>query len=157
MSVTARRKIPVSDAAVALLSGVDIDSNVSACFQIVMLIQYAVASELLKTGDRLPGIREFGEHSGLSPKDMGKAYRDLEILGIVQVHRGLGIFIREDVEKRCRENVRERLAERIFDLASEARLAGLSKSTFDKIAAKSFSLGRPPYGPVPDEILRLTH
>lgn len=149
------RVFPDSSVALAILSNVNLHSNVAVYLQIENLVQFAVASGILKAGDKLPAVREVCEQLDVNPNTVGKAYRDLEVMGIVYTRRGFGVFIEKDCEKKCRNESHKRVAERIFEVASEARMAGLSKKVFEAIAAKSMSLGNPPYSPVPDEVRRL--
>lgn len=150
-----KREFPDSSVAKQILSNVNLYSNVAVYLQIENLVQFAVASGVLKAGDKLPAVREVCESLDLNPNTVGKAYRDLEVMGIVYTRRGMGVFIEKDTEKKCRVETHKRLAERIFEVASEARTAGVSKKVFDAIVAKGMSLANPPYSPLPDEVRRL--
>ena len=49
-----------------------------------------IAAENLKTGDRLPSLREFTEALGVSRPSVREGLRALEALGLVEIRHGSG-------------------------------------------------------------------
>lgn len=143
-----------SSKALELLSSVNIRSSVPAYVQIENHVQFAIASGHLQPGDKLPSARELADRLQLNQNTIAKAYRDIEVMGLVFTRRGMGVYISEGVEKTCREECRKRLTERIYEVACEARAAGMAKKTFDAIASKSYASGNQPYGEMPAEVAK---
>lgn len=139
----------------SVMANVNFESNVAVYLQIENLVQFAIASGKLSPTEKLPSVREVSEQLRLNPNTVAKAYRDLEVMGLVYTRRGMGVYVERNVVKRCQEICLNRIAERIYEVAGEARAAGINKKAFDAIAGKGFSLGKPPYGEVPAEVLKL--
>ncbi|HPO49562.1 MAG TPA: GntR family transcriptional regulator [Spirochaetota bacterium] len=61
--------------------------------QIINLIEYNVSVGKLKTGDKLPTIRQLAIELKVNPNTIAKAYNELEIRGLVNTQVGNGTFI----------------------------------------------------------------
>ena len=61
--------------------------------QIIQQIEYAILSERMKAGDRLPTIRSLAIQLKINPNTIAKAYSELEIRGILVTQVGSGTFI----------------------------------------------------------------
>jgi DNA-binding transcriptional regulator YhcF (GntR family) len=71
------------------------NSGVPLGVQIIRQISLAVASGLLKAGDRLPPARELAAQLKINFHTVRKAYGDLESRGILTMDRGRGTFVSE--------------------------------------------------------------
>ena len=138
-----------------MFESINTKSSVAVYVQIENHVQFAVASGRLKAGDQLPSVREFSEKVGVNPNTVAKAYRDLEVMGIVWTRRGMGVFINKGVEVKCRNLCRSQIVAHVFEAVAEAKAAGLSEAEVKDVAAKSYASDVGPYGPVPDSILAL--
>lgn len=138
-----------------MLSSIDIHSSVAVYVQIENQVQFAIASGRLKPTDQLPSVRELSERLELNPNTVAKAYRDLEVMGLLYTRRGMGVFVNKEVEARCRENCRRRIIGRLHEAVAEAKAAGLGTEEVTEIVAKSLSVDGSPYGPVPASLLSL--
>ncbi len=49
----------------------------------------------LRTGDRLPGIREIQRETGLNDRIVARAYRALAVEGLVEVRGRSGVYVAE--------------------------------------------------------------
>src|SRR4051812_22478602 len=58
-------------------------------------VRQAVRMGRLAPGDQLPPAREVSEHTGINPNTVLKAYRELEMAGLVEARQGSGTFVRE--------------------------------------------------------------
>jgi len=47
------------------------------------------------SGDQLPSVRELSERLNVNPNTVAKAYRDLELMGLVAPRRGVGVRVTE--------------------------------------------------------------
>jgi GntR family transcriptional regulator len=68
-------------------------SGVPPYLQLVHQVRQAVLLGYLRTGDRLPLIREAVEQLAINPNTVSKAYRQLEQEGVVSAKPGVGTFI----------------------------------------------------------------
>jgi GntR family transcriptional regulator len=61
--------------------------------QIIQQIEYAILSERMRPGDRLPTIRSLAVELKTNPNTIAKAYGELEIRGILATQVGSGTYI----------------------------------------------------------------
>jgi len=112
-----------------------LDSPVPLAEQIRLGIRREIASGELKPGAPLPPVRQLAGDLGVNFNTVARAYRDLEQQGLVTSLRGRGTVVASSTETR-RESVavvRTRLAERIRNILSDARLAGLPRDSVQRI------------------------
>ena len=74
----------------------DFDSTRPIYMQIIDEIKRAVARNLLVSGEKLPSQRELAEAARVNPNTVQRAYREMEMMGLVETRRGEGTFIRDD-------------------------------------------------------------
>ncbi|MBU6401675.1 MAG: GntR family transcriptional regulator [Verrucomicrobia bacterium] len=74
---------------------VEFESGLPVYRQIVNLVSAAVASGQLHPGDRLPTIRALHQSLGVNPNTVAKAYRELELKGVITGERGNGSYVQE--------------------------------------------------------------
>lgn len=139
-----------------MMTHVDIDSSVAVYVQIENHVQFAIAAGKLKSGDQLPSVRELSERLNVNPNTVAKAYRDLEVMGLLFTRRGMGVFIQKGIESRCREDTRKKIIGRLHEVISEAKSAGFSDSELADITKKCAADGAEPYGPTPSAILAMS-
>ncbi|MDR2104107.1 MAG: GntR family transcriptional regulator, partial [Treponema sp.] len=61
--------------------------------QIIQQIEYAILSERIRPGDRLPTIRALAVELKINPNTIAKAYGELEIRGILATQVGSGTYV----------------------------------------------------------------
>jgi len=138
-----------------MLSSIDINSSVAVYVQIENHVQFAIASGRLTTGDRLPSVRELSERLGVNPNTVAKAYRDLEVMGLLYTRRGMGVFVNKGIEAKCREDCHKRIVGRMHEVVAEAKAAGMGLKEISEVVEKSFSCNSGPYSATPDELTML--
>jgi len=138
-----------------MLSSIDINSSVAVYIQIENHVQFAIASGRLKSGDQLPSVRELSERLGVNPNTVAKAYRDLEVMGLLYTRRGMGVFVNKGIEGKCREDCRKRIIGRMHEVVAEARAAGMNCREIVQIAEKSFATDDGPYSATPNSLTAL--
>jgi GntR family transcriptional regulator len=74
---------------------VEYNSGIPVYRQIINHACASVASGTFKPGDQLPTIRVLSERLNVNPNTVAKAYRELELKGIIVSERGTGSFIQE--------------------------------------------------------------
>ncbi len=72
---------------------VDPERGLTLAHQLKQQITWLVASGRLKTGDRLPPIRELAAHLSINLHTVRSAYRMLETEGLVETRRGRGTHV----------------------------------------------------------------
>lgn len=138
-----------------MLASIDINSSVAVYVQIENHVQFAIAAGKLKPGDQLPSVRELSERLGVNPNTVAKAYRDLEVMGLLYTRRGMGVFVNKGVENRCREECRKQIIGRMHEVVAEAKAAGMSSKEVSDIAAKCYALDSDPYSELPSSLVSL--
>ena len=136
-----------------MFTNINIYSLVAVYTQVENEIQFAIASGKLRPGDQLPAVRQVSEIIAVNPNTVAKAYRDLEVMGIVYTRRGVGVYISRDAQKRCRESCGGNLARKVFQVTQEAKSMGLNKKAFSDLITKCWATEGSPYDEVPQSIL----
>src|SRR4029453_7441523 len=62
--------------------------------QLVQQVKQALRTGVLGAGDQLPKVREVAESLAINPNTVLKAYRQLEIEGLVEGRPGVGTFVK---------------------------------------------------------------
>src|ERR1700747_733644 len=71
----------------------DLQSGVPVYRQIIDQVIGGIAACTLKTGDQLPTVRQLAVDLSINPNTVIRAYRELEIRGVLTTHQGTGTFI----------------------------------------------------------------
>src|SRR5215469_7478669 len=74
--------------------------------QIEHALRAAIATGRLRTGDRLPTVRELAVDLRVNANTVARVYTDLERAGVLETRRGVGSFIAATAE-RARSNERK--------------------------------------------------
>ena len=128
-----------------MLEHVNINSSVAVYVQIENQVRFGIASGNLKAGDKLPSVLELSERLNLNPNTVAKAYRDLEVMGLVYTRRGMGVFINKGIEAKCREAARGDITRKLFESVSEAKAAGMTLKETKQVMEASYASGATPY------------
>ncbi|ACU40172.1 GntR family transcriptional regulator [Actinosynnema mirum] len=103
---------------------IDRTSGLPAYLQLVRQVREALRMGWLSPGDRLPPVREVVTTSGVNANTVLKAYRELEMSGLVEARQGSGTYVKAalgSADPEVMGPLRTRLAEWVHD----ARAAGL--------------------------------
>jgi GntR family transcriptional regulator len=108
----------------------DLHSGVPVYRQIIDQVRGGMASGTLASGDQLPTVRQLAVDLAINPNTVMRAYRELELGGMLETHQGTGTFISD---KKISRNYAER--ERQLDqVAGEiAARAGAAGFTLDEL------------------------
>jgi GntR family transcriptional regulator len=68
-------------------------SGVPTYLQLVQQVRQAVRLGILQPGDQLPTVKEVVEALTINPNTVLRAYRELDLEGIVEGRRGVGTFV----------------------------------------------------------------
>lgn len=138
-----------------MFESISIQSSVPVYLQIENQVRFAIARGDLKPGDRLPAVQELAKKLEVNFNTVTKAYRDLEIMGLIFTRRGMGCFVRDDAQQTCVQRCREEIFARVHEVAQEAKAAGMTKKELNDAITAIFRLDGPVYGELPTEIAAL--
>ena len=99
----------------------DASSGVPFYRQIIEQVLLAVADGRLKPGAQLPTVRQLAVDLSVNLNTVAKAYREMEIRGIVETQQGTGTFVatrRSDRRPAERRRALEGLVDRFVALAA---------------------------------------
>jgi DNA-binding transcriptional regulator YhcF (GntR family) len=91
----------------------DPQSGVPVYRQLIDRVQAALASGALASGDQLPTVRQVAVDLAINPNTVLRAYRELEIRGVLDTQQGTGTFVADRKNGKADEAERERLLEQL--------------------------------------------
>ncbi len=103
-----------------MLIHISAHDGVPIYLQIVNQIKYLVASGHFNSGDELPPIRVLAEQLLINPNTVARAYRELEVSGILTKRRGAGTYVSDLGSPLAKKERRRILLERVDALLAEA-------------------------------------
>ncbi len=72
---------------------IDPKSGVPFYRQIIERVKYGIARGLLAPGDQLPTVRQLAADLSVNPNTVIRAYREMEIEGVLDTQQGSGTFV----------------------------------------------------------------
>jgi GntR family transcriptional regulator len=94
--------------------------------QIIDMIFAGLASGSLRPGDQLPTVRQLAVDLEINPNTVIRAYRELELRGVIDTEQGSGTFIAEKVSQRDDTARQKRLDQLVTDFVSRAGAEGFT-------------------------------
>lgn len=107
-------------------------SGVPPYLQIVQQVKQALQVGILQPGDKLPTVKEVVAHIAINPNTVSKAYRELEMLGLVEGRTGSGTFVKARPAGPSPE-VHEALGHDLVGWVAKARDAGLGDEEIEAL------------------------
>jgi GntR family transcriptional regulator len=104
----------------------DMHSGMPVYRQIMDQVRGAIASGALCAGDQLPTVRQLAVDLAINPNTVVRAYRELELGGLLETHQGTGTFISAQKMKRADAQREKQLAQIVGDCVSRAGAAGFT-------------------------------
>ncbi|MGA2103443.1 MAG: GntR family transcriptional regulator, partial [Candidatus Sulfotelmatobacter sp.] len=102
----------------------DLHSGVPVYRQLIDQVRGGTASGSLTAGDQLPTVRQLAVDLAINPNTVMRAYRELELGGLLETHQGTGTFISDKKpEKKSAERDRQ-LGQMAGEFAARAGAAG---------------------------------
>ncbi len=106
--------------------GLDLHSGVPVYRQLIDQVRAGIAAGSLNVGDQLPTVRQLAVDLSINPNTVMRAYRELELGGVLETHQGTGTFISDKKpEKKSAERER-RLDQMAAEVAARAGAAGFT-------------------------------
>ncbi len=104
----------------------DLHSGMPVYRQIMDQVRGGIASGSLTSGDQLPTVRQLAVDLEINPNTVVRAYRELELGGLLETHQGTGTFISAQKMKRADAQRERQLAQIVGDCVSRAGAAGFT-------------------------------
>ena len=103
-----------------MIISINAASDLAIYDQIVRQIKFAVASEVLQTGEMVPSVREMAKQTAVNPNTVSRAYRELQSDGVLEMVRGTGLAVTKGALKKCRRDRQALIQERLRAVLEEA-------------------------------------
>ena len=104
----------------------DMKSGVPVYRQLIDQVLGAIAGATLNPGDRLPTVRQVAVDLTINPNTVVRAYKELEIRGVLTTQQGTGTFISNQPVKADDAERQRRLSHFVADVAARAGAEGFS-------------------------------
>jgi GntR family transcriptional regulator len=101
-------------------------SGVPVYRQLIDQVQGAIAAGVLRPGSQLPTVRLVAVELAINPNTVLRAYREMEIRGILDTQQGTGTFIADNQVEPSKEERERVLAQLVGEFVSRAGSAGLT-------------------------------
>lgn len=106
--------------------------------QVIFGIKELIIKGVLKSGDKLPSVRELSALLTINPNTVSKAYMELEKENIVEVIKGRGTFISNNYEKNISGEKLNKLIIDLKKLILEANYLGLEEKDLISILTQEY-------------------
>lgn len=113
--------------------------------QIENQIKFAIVSGRIRAHGALPSVRQMSEILGVNANTVTKAYRDLELKGLLVTKRGVGVDVTEKAKRLCKDEVVKMTCDHLREAASECAASGIAKSEIRRILNDTLSVDPAPY------------
>lgn len=104
----------------------DENSGVPVYRQIIDQVRGGVASGALAAGYQLPTVRQLAVDLQINPNTVVRAYRELELGGLLETQQGTGTFISEKKVPRADAERERQLNQIVADCVARAGAAGFT-------------------------------
>jgi GntR family transcriptional regulator len=104
----------------------DLQSGVPVYRQIIDQVRGGIASGALTVGDQLPTVRQLAVDLSINPNTVVRAYRELELGGLLETHQGTGTFISAQKVRGGEEQRARQLSQIVGDFVARAGAAGFT-------------------------------
>ena len=101
-------------------------SGVPVYRQLIDQVVSGLAAGALARGDQLPTVRQAAVDLAINPNTVIRAYRELEVRGILETQQGTGTFISSTAPLHDRKSDRERLDGLVDEIIARAGEGGFT-------------------------------
>jgi GntR family transcriptional regulator len=106
--------------------GLNGQSGVPVYRQIIDQVLGGMAAGTLKPGDQLPTVRQVAVDLSINPNTVVRAYRELEIRGVLETEQGTGTFISHQKVKADEVERQRQLGQLVMEFVSRAGAGGFT-------------------------------
>jgi GntR family transcriptional regulator len=104
----------------------DLRTGVPVYRQLIDQVLVAISSGTLGPGDRLPTVRQVAVDLSININTVVRAYKELEIRGVLSTQQGTGTFITDQQVRQDEAERQRRLSQLIGDMLARAGAEGFS-------------------------------
>src|SRR5689334_13215211 len=104
----------------------DLHSGVPVYRQIIDQVIGGIAAGALFMGDQLPTVRQLAVDLSINPNTVIRAYRELEIRGVLETQQGTGTFISHQKVKLDEVERQRQLTQLVTEFVARAGAAGFT-------------------------------
>jgi len=104
----------------------DLRSGVPVYRQIIDQVMGGIAAGTLSGGYQLPTVRQVAVDLSINPNTVVRAYRELEIRGVLETQQGTGTFITNQKVKRDEVERQRQLGQIVGEFVARAGSAGFT-------------------------------
>ena len=104
----------------------DLHTGVPVYRQLIDQVRSGIASGTLAAGDQLPTVRQLAVDLTINPNTVMRAYRELELGGLLETHQGTGTFVSDKKPERKSAERDRQLGQMANEFAARAGAAGFS-------------------------------
>jgi GntR family transcriptional regulator len=104
----------------------DLQSGVPVYRQIIDQVQAGMATGALEAGHQLPTVRQVAVDLAINPNTVLRAYRELEIRGVLETQQGTGTFISHRQVKPDDSERERQLEQLVSDFVARAGAGGFT-------------------------------
>jgi GntR family transcriptional regulator len=104
----------------------DSHSGVPVYRQLIDQVQAAIASGMLAAADQLPTVRQVAVDLAINPNTVSRAYREMEIRGLLDTQQGTGTFIADRKVEYSKDERDRLLGQLAGEFVSRAGAAGFT-------------------------------
>ncbi len=113
---------------------VDRTQSIPVYSQIKAQIAYQIVLGILKSGQRLPPIRQLATELGVAPLTVVQAFNELAADGLVETRHGSGTYVVELHPEHIAESRRAAVEDAVTRSLEDARIHGISEQEFVRVA-----------------------
>jgi GntR family transcriptional regulator len=110
----------------SFLFRLDLRSGVPVYRQIIDQVMVGIAAGALSTGQQLPTVRQLAVDLSVNPNTVARAYRELEIRGVLTTQQGSGTFISDKTPTLNEAERQRQLDDLVGDFLARAGAAGFT-------------------------------
>jgi GntR family transcriptional regulator len=104
----------------------DLHSGVPVYRQIIDQVMGGIATSSLTGGDQLPTVRQVAVDLSINPNTVVRAYRELEIRGVLETQQGTGTFVSHQKVKRDEVERARQLNQLVSEFVARAGASGFT-------------------------------
>ena len=104
----------------------DAHSGVPVYRQLIDQVQAGIASGALSTGAQLPTVRQVAVDLTINPNTVSRAYREMEIRGLLNTQQGTGTFVADRRVEFSKDERERQLGQLTSEFVSRAGAAGFT-------------------------------
>jgi GntR family transcriptional regulator len=121
----------------------DLKSGVPVYRQIIDQVLGGMAAGTLTAGDQLPTVRQVAVDLSINPNTVVRAYRELEIRGVLETHQGTGTFISQQKVKPDELERQRQLGQLVNEFVSRAGASGFTlEELVEELNERSIDAGK---------------